>query len=38
MVTSATYAPYFESTTVIPVVAIDAAWLEAIQTAQGNWV
>ena len=38
MVTSATYAPYFESTTVIPVVAVDAAWLDAIQTAQANWV
>ena len=34
---SATYAPFFESTTVIPVVAIDDAWIAAIQAAQANW-
>jgi len=34
MVTSATYAPFFEQTTVIPVVAVDGAWLEAMQAAQ----
>jgi hypothetical protein len=38
IVTAATYAPYFEQTTVIPVVAVDGAWLEAIQAAQANWV
>lgn len=37
MVTSATYAPFFESTTVIPVVDVDAAWITAITTAMGNW-
>ncbi len=37
MKTSATYAPFFESVTVIPVVAIDAAWMEAVQGAQSNW-
>lgn len=34
---SATYAPFFEETTVIPVVAVDGAWMEAIQAAQSNW-
>jgi hypothetical protein len=37
MVTSATYAPFFEETTVIPVVPLDDAWIKAIQTAQANW-
>ncbi len=37
MKASATYAPFFEKTTVIPVVAVDAAWIEAIQAAQSNW-
>jgi len=37
MVTSATYAPFFEQTTVIPVVAVDGAWLEAMQAAQALW-
>ena len=37
MVTSASYAPYFESVTVVPVVAVDGAWLEAVQAAQDNW-
>ena len=34
---AATYAPFWEDTKVIPVVAADATWLEAIQAAQGNW-
>ena len=37
MTTSATYAPFFEDTTVIPVVALDDAWMKAIQAAQANW-
>jgi hypothetical protein len=37
MTVSATYAPFFESTTVIPVVDIDDAWIKAVQTAIGNW-
>jgi hypothetical protein len=34
---AATYAPFFEDSTVIPVVPVDDAWLQAIQTAQANW-
>ena len=34
---AATYAPFFVETTIIPVVALDAAWMEAIQAAQSNW-
>jgi Domain of unknown function (DUF3303) len=34
---ASTYAPFFEETTVIPVVALDDAWMEAIQAAQSNW-
>jgi hypothetical protein len=37
MTIAASYAPFFEETTVLPVVAVDAAWLEAIQAAQSNW-
>lgn len=37
MTNSASYAPYFESVSVIPVVAVDADWLTAIQAAQDNW-
>ena len=37
MTISATYAPFFESTTVIPVVDIDGDWINAVQTAMGNW-
>ena len=37
MTTSATYAPFFEKTTVIPVVALDDSWMESIQAAQSNW-
>jgi hypothetical protein len=34
---AATYAPFFEESTVIPVVPVDDAWLQAIQAAQSNW-
>jgi hypothetical protein len=34
---ASTYAPFFSETTVIPVVALDGAWLESIQAAQSNW-
>ena len=34
---ASTYAPFFEESTVIPVVAVDDAWMEAIRTAQANW-
>ncbi len=37
MTVAATYAPFFESTTVIPVVAMDEAWMKSMQTAIGNW-
>ena len=35
--TASTYAPFFEESTVIPVVAVDDAWMEAIRNAQANW-
>lgn len=34
---ASTYAPFFEETTIIPVVALDDAWMQAIQAAQSNW-
>ncbi len=37
MTISSTYAPLFEDVTVIPVVAVDGTWMEAIQAAQSNW-
>ena len=37
MTLSSSYAPFFESTVVYPVVAVDAAWLDAIQAARANW-
>ncbi len=37
MTISATYAPFFEDSTVIPVVAVDGTWMEALQAAQSNW-
>jgi len=37
MTTAATYAPFFEEVKVIPVVAVDGPWLEAMQAAQSNW-
>ena len=36
MVNAATYAPFFESTTVMPVVDVDEAWMSAMATAIGN--
>jgi hypothetical protein len=35
--TAATFAPFFEETTVIPVVPLDDAWMKALQTAESNW-
>jgi hypothetical protein len=37
LVASFTYAPFFEETKVIPVVAVDETWLQAVQAAQANW-
>jgi hypothetical protein len=37
MTSAATYAPFMEQTSVIPVVPLDDAWMEAVQTAQSNW-
>jgi hypothetical protein len=37
MISAATYAPFMEETTVIPVVPLDETWLQAIQKAQSNW-
>jgi hypothetical protein len=37
MVTPATYAPFFEETSTIPVVPLDDAWMQAILAAQNNW-
>jgi hypothetical protein len=37
MVTSSTYAPFFEKQEVFAVVPLDEAWLQAIQAAQANW-
>jgi hypothetical protein len=37
MATSATYAPFMDDVTVIPVVAVDDAWMTSIQAAQANW-
>lgn len=34
---TATFAPFFEESVVIPVVEVDGPWLEAIQTGQANW-
>lgn len=36
MVTAATYAPFFESSTVMPVVDVDDKWVNAMVTALGN--
>ena len=35
--TTATYAPFFEETTIIPVVAMDETWLQSLRAAQSNW-
>ena len=37
MTSAATFSPFFEESTVIPVVPLDDAWMEAIQAAQSNW-
>lgn len=37
MATSATYAPFMESVTVVPVVAVDDAWMQALQKALAAW-
>jgi hypothetical protein len=37
MALAVTYAPFFEETTTIPVVAVDDAWMQAVQAAQANW-
>jgi hypothetical protein len=37
MTISATFAPFFEEATVIPVVAVDDAYVSAVQAAQANW-
>jgi len=37
MANAATYAPFFESVTVIPVVPVDDAWMAAIQSAVAAW-
>jgi len=37
MVTTYAFAPFFESTTVVPVVAVDEAWMTAVTTAQSHW-
>ena len=34
---ASTYGPFFQETTVIPVVPVDDAWMKAIQAAQSNW-
>jgi len=34
---ASTYAPFFEETTVIPVVPVDDTWMQAIPAAQSNW-
>lgn len=37
ILTSSTYAPFFEETTSMPVVPLDDAWMKAIMEAQNNW-
>jgi hypothetical protein len=37
LATSATYAPFFEETTTIPVAPLDDAWMKSILAAQENW-
>jgi hypothetical protein len=37
MQSAATYAPFFASSTIIPVVALDDAWMMAVQAAQVTW-
>ena len=37
MMAASTFAPFFEKSTVIPIVPLDDKWMEAIQAAQANW-
>ncbi len=37
MAVASTYAPFFESTSVMPVVPMDDAWMTAMQSALTNW-
>jgi hypothetical protein len=37
MMASLSFAPFFEESTVIPVVPLDDTWLKTIQAAQANW-
>jgi hypothetical protein len=37
LVASLTYAPFFQSVEVIPVVPLDDAYVGALRTAMGNW-
>jgi hypothetical protein len=37
MAVTSTYAPFFESTSVLPVAPMDDAWMEAIQKAVAAW-
>ncbi len=37
MMAASTFAPFFEKSTVLPVVPLDDKWMEAIQAAQANW-
>jgi hypothetical protein len=37
VVSSLTYAPFWEETTIHTVRDVDEAWLQAIQEAQANW-
>ena len=36
MTSAATYAPFFSENTAIPVVAVDASWMEAMEAAVAN--
>jgi hypothetical protein len=37
MVSSYTYAPFWEESTIVPVVDVDETWIQAVQAAQANW-
>jgi hypothetical protein len=37
LLTTYTYSPFFEETKVFPVVAMDEAWLQAVQGAVAAW-
>ncbi len=38
MTGTSTFAPYLAESHVIPIVAIDDAWMKAIEAAAANWV